>query len=74
MDLDGLWRPIETAPKDLCGGPFPRTSILLYDKKKGGVSIGEWCWWLGRGGAWHRSLGGARLNPTHWMPLPKDPV
>lgn len=58
------WRRIETAEKIM------GAEVLLYDKKKGGVSIGAW--WLEAG--WHRSIGFAQLNPTHWMPLPEPPA
>lgn len=53
------WQPIQTAPKD-------GTEILLY---AGGSGIGQWDdmlgWW---------SEGNFMNNPTHWMPLPTDPM
>lgn len=59
------WQPIETAQKEW------GVEVLLYDKKKGGVSIGSW--WMPEAGGWLRTPGCARLNPTHWMPLPEAP-
>lgn len=57
------WRPIETAPK------VRYEDFLVYDKKRWGISIGAWSEVVG----WYRVPGCAKLNPTHWMPLPKTP-
>jgi hypothetical protein len=58
------WQPIDTAPKD---GEL----ILLFSPKGRGylIDIGHW-WFRDK---WERELGGAKLNPTHWIPLPKPP-
>lgn len=66
------WQPIETAPKD------GRMLLLVWrDKQQQGLpmvlegywyaaSDGEAFWWSPGQVSW-------KLEPTHWMPLPKPP-
>jgi hypothetical protein len=58
------WNPIDTAPKN-------EDEILLVSAD-GDIGV---CYWrddnILRGWTW--GLGKAFLNPTHWMPLPRNP-
>jgi hypothetical protein len=57
------WQPIETAPKD--------GEILLFGSAYGGALdywLGQWC-----GNHWE-DRDGFYLAPTHWMPLPDEPI
>lgn len=59
--MEGIWKPIETAPKD-------GTQFLCY--RDGDIAN---AWWTGDvlGG---RGWSYAKWSfPTHWMPLPKTP-
>lgn len=55
------WQPIEAAPKDV--GKL----VLLF----GGGAPFVGCWWEG---GWKLPMGGPRLSPTHWHPLPESPA
>ena len=67
---DQEWRPIETAPKD-------GTEVLTYNEISGihqvswsrGNRYGHWETerWLDKETNWV-------IDPSHWMPLPKDPT
>lgn len=60
------WQPIETAPKD-------GTEFLVFCTDDGHSYI-CFCNYLA-GGYWNPDAEvGGKLNPTHWMPLPKPPV
>ena len=70
------WQPIETAPKDgtiLIGKISNENSDLDHEIKWffGWCSLYKWEWAGMRKATW------LKLNeehqPTHWMPLPKDP-
>lgn len=73
------WRPIDTAPKD-------GTIVMLYASQGcagawNGIHVAWWdsdntsngyrhCW---RHADYQNLGGGVSGNPTHWMPLPRDP-
>lgn len=60
------WRPIETAPKD------GTHDILLGCRER----VGSGHYWISANGKRRRWVweGWPRLEPTHWMPLPKAPT
>jgi hypothetical protein len=60
------WRPIATAPKT-------GEVLILFNPKSmqtNGIDLGKWS----PHEEWERVSGGAKLNPTHWMPLPESPL
>jgi hypothetical protein len=70
-DANG-WMPIETAPKD-------GTYILGWMKSDYELTkIDIWWWENHRNPIWTRWNSKSHYTendqPTHWMPLPKDPV
>lgn len=62
LEMDGPWRPIDSAPKDgtwilaNCGYPLP--DVLCW----GHYDLPD---------AW--SDGERAYSPTHWMPIPEPP-
>lgn len=64
------WQPIETAPKD--GTLVLLCDAVLYEPRTGCWASfhpnvpGKECWRTS-------AIGGHRLNPSHWMPLPVSP-
>jgi hypothetical protein len=57
------WQPIETASKD-------GTRVLVYNPSDRWVVT---AWHDEKGWTACDSMGGRRINPTHWMPLPAPP-
>lgn len=86
--MDNGWQPISTAPKDgtpiLIWEPGPhafgnRERHNEYDERGKVISFAEyddvrWAigYWRPTGSWGNRNA--ARVNPTHWMPLPAPPV
>jgi hypothetical protein len=64
---DEAWQPIETAPKD---GLL--TMLLVPSRKKWLPLPGYWtgAGWL----TYNHDWAVARVEPTHWMPMPAPPV
>lgn len=61
--LNSLWQPIKTAPKE--------ESVLVYiPHSMGGYITGGF---LLSSGIWINNTDNQFINPTHWMPLPKEP-
>ena len=56
------WLPIETAPKD-------GRSFVTYNLR-GGEAVSKWS------AGWDKwiHVGGASVQPTHWLPLPEPPA
>ncbi len=65
VQCDGVWQPIETAPKD-------GTYVLVYEPYQD-PTIG---WFSQRGAGWCMFDDNVDMQckPTHWMPLPEKPV
>lgn len=57
------WQPIETAPKD-------GTEILVCNHATLDIWFYHVASWMDGLEWWN---GDARVNPTHWMPLPQPP-
>lgn len=57
------WQPIETAPKD--------EEILIFQPEPQYIGKVHWC--VGLPGWWHSNEVPYTPQPTHWMPLPKEP-
>ena len=82
--LFGIWQPIETAPKDgtwvlaistpegrplsLCHDSSAET---FYDWMSDSFFSGGWTDYTNDGPPYHHTT---RHEPTHWMPLPPNPV
>lgn len=70
VEEEDMWMPIETAPRD------GETAVLGYEHLPSGLwviapmyfSAGSWLLV-----AFHNDNTEHRMNPTHWMPLPKPP-
>jgi hypothetical protein len=61
------WQPIETAPKD-------GTAVLLW--LSGDAAFFDWMVvgsYDGDDAGWNDGITMFRLEPTHWMPLPRPP-
>lgn len=72
---DGVWQPIETAPKDGTRILFALPYVWCgYWRCERPVGMPDYRWdetWIG----WTREAFEDRpLNPTHWMPLPDPPA
>jgi hypothetical protein len=59
------WQPIETAPKD-------GTEVLAW--RGGRRGIVRWHENSSYWDEWHRPTAHCRVEPTHWMPLPRTPA
>ena len=78
------WQPIETAPKDgtlvLLWGIWSGEVSGIYNEKEmhlGYYYVSEFQSLEEKGFNWTVTGGdmyGCRMNPTHWMPLPKPPT
>lgn len=74
------WQPIETAPKDgteIILGVKLRWNKLALDTLESRIGTGFYCagafWYLPEKSIWRNRIGQHTLQPTHWMPLPKQP-
>lgn len=76
------WQPIETAPfvvDSATGGKWIKQCLLWFPDEFGGVIVSgqmdadEWLI-AEEGRTFHLPfVGGAYVEPTHWMPLPEPP-
>lgn len=70
--MTAAWKSIESAPKD------GDEDVLLAGKRW--VDVGRWDdWYAEDNPGWysstnHNGYTHARLEPTHWMPLPDPPA